>query len=522
MPPEMASMRYFDTKYENNHNAAGKQMRHGENRPLMDTSGDDSDGLTDRDSARAARGYESGRNGHANETKAWAQLRWNAAPLLMLAGAIAVACDSVFTAIVAFTALSQEDFQTFSSLAWQSWFPSFTAFLIVFGLLAICSLAVAVLAAWLGFKGPKRFMRTFALSVAALGLLILCLGLLVWVYREHARPYVIQAANLMCQDVKTFGCQDLPSSTLSPIELGPTIPPIEGLPEPEGVVAPGPEGMDSLPVLSRRLGTADAVVGYQYSLGADSQQLGNVQFCDKLRRLCVAPPAFDRDTACVCSGEAQPSGSTVPGHWNSSSGAFCEDWESDGSQWCFVSAEQHCHKKQQVVVGTDEVRGLTLVKSDGPCTKEVESRSQLVLDGYHAMSLSIQGVMGMGILFVLLACCSGLVYCLPALRAGGDLQQHEYYGRGAVGGENEQLGQRFYEAQQYAMEVLTEDTPEEIKTALYAHYNQAQKGDVHGARPGFFNFAERSRYDAWERLRGMPKKEAIEGYINAVMILDKA
>lgn len=370
-------------------------------------------------------------------------------------------------------------------------------------------------------------MRTFALSVASLGLLILCLAIFVWVYRGRAKPYVSRAANLMCQDMKVFGCQQpLPATTQSPATLGatgPTTPPIEMLPKPQGPISQEPEEIDSLPrlgVASRRLGTADAVVGYQNSLGVDKQQAGNSKFCKKLWKLCIAPPAFDPRTACVCNGDSQPSDSVVPGHWNSSSGAFCEDWGSDGKgQWCMVSGQQKCHKDKQVVVGTDAVLQLPLIKSDGPCTDEVESRSQLVLDGSDAMFSTIQGVMLMGLLLVLLACCSGLVYCLPAPR-GGDLQQHDYYGHGAAS-DSEQLRQRFLEAQNYAMDALTEETPEEMKVALYAHYNQAQKGDVQGARPGFFSFAERSRYDAWGGLRGMSQREAMEGYINTVMLLEK-
>jgi len=360
-------------------------------------------------------------------------------------------------------------------------------------------------------------LRTLALSVASLGLLILCLAMFVWVYRGRAKPYVSQAANLMCQHVKAFGCQEqLAAGTPSPTPV--PLPPIAMAPQPRAPISQEPEEIDSLPMASRRLGAADAVVGYQNLLGADKQQAGNPKFCKKLWKLCLAPPAFDAQRACVCNGMWQRSNSVVPGPWNGSKGAFCKDWGSDGKgQWCFVSRQQQCHKDKQVIAGTDPMLQVPLVKSGGPCTDEVDSRSQLVLDGHDAMLSTIQGVIVMGLLLILLAACSGLVYRLSSSKGGG-WQLHDYYGRG----ESEQLRQRFLEAQQYAMEVQTEETPEEIRTALYAYYNQAQKGDVQGGRPGFFSFAERSRYDAWERLRGMPQREAMEGYINAVSRLERA
>jgi len=495
-------MQYGQMQGEQRFDQMQGEKRYGENRPLMDAAGDDSDGD----------GNGVGHNSHASWVKAGAlaqQCRRYAGPLLLLMGAIALACNSAFTAMVAFKAVNQEDFQTFSALAWQNWFPSFSAFFLVFGLLALCSLAVAILSAWLGFKGPRRFMRTFALGVASLGLLILCLAIFVWFLQGRARPYVAQAANLICQDVNAFGClQQQP--TQAPAA---GLPPIAMTPNALGAGPQEPEEVVTFPS-GRRLGTADAVVGYQNSFGAEKQQAANPEFCEKLQKLCVAPPAFDANTACVCNGLSDPSKSVVPGHWNSSSGAFCQDWGSDGKgQWCFVSGHQLCHKDKQIIVNNALQNRF---KSDGPCTDEVDSRSQLVLDGHDAMLSTIKGVMLMGLLLVLLAFCSGLVYCLPDTR-GSDWQQREYYGH-----ESEQLRQRFLEAQRYATDVLTEETSEEMKRDLYAYYNQANKGDVQGSRPGFFSFSERSRYDAWARLRGMSQAEAMQGYINAVVLLDRA
>ncbi len=51
---------------------------------------------------------------------------------------------------------------------------------------------------------------------------------------------------------------------------------------------------------------------------------------------------------------------------------------------------------------------------------------------------------------------------------------------------------------------------------LYAYYKQAIAGDVQGKRPGFTDFAGRAKYDAWKKLKGMPKEVAMQRYINIV------
>jgi len=51
---------------------------------------------------------------------------------------------------------------------------------------------------------------------------------------------------------------------------------------------------------------------------------------------------------------------------------------------------------------------------------------------------------------------------------------------------------------------------------LYAYYKQATVGDVQGKRPGFTDFAGRAKFDAWKKLKGMPKEVAMERYIKLV------
>jgi acyl-CoA-binding protein len=51
---------------------------------------------------------------------------------------------------------------------------------------------------------------------------------------------------------------------------------------------------------------------------------------------------------------------------------------------------------------------------------------------------------------------------------------------------------------------------------LYALYKQATDGDANGPKPGFFDFVNTAKYEAWSRLRGMQASEARQKYIDLV------
>jgi len=51
---------------------------------------------------------------------------------------------------------------------------------------------------------------------------------------------------------------------------------------------------------------------------------------------------------------------------------------------------------------------------------------------------------------------------------------------------------------------------------LYALYKQATDGDVNGPKPGFFDFVNTAKYEAWSRLRGMRTDEARQKYVELV------
>ncbi len=60
------------------------------------------------------------------------------------------------------------------------------------------------------------------------------------------------------------------------------------------------------------------------------------------------------------------------------------------------------------------------------------------------------------------------------------------------------------------------DPGNDLKLRLYANFKQATDGDVAGDKPGFTDFVGRAKYDAWAKLKGMSKDDAMTAYIKLV------
>lgn len=56
----------------------------------------------------------------------------------------------------------------------------------------------------------------------------------------------------------------------------------------------------------------------------------------------------------------------------------------------------------------------------------------------------------------------------------------------------------------------------EEKLKMYAWFRQATDGDVSGKRPGMLDPVGRFKYDAWARIKGMSREEAMQDYIAQV------
>ena len=56
---------------------------------------------------------------------------------------------------------------------------------------------------------------------------------------------------------------------------------------------------------------------------------------------------------------------------------------------------------------------------------------------------------------------------------------------------------------------------------LYSYYKQATEGDVTGSRPGGFDFVGGAKHDAWSKLKGMSRDDAMTNYIKQVDKLNR-
>ena len=69
---------------------------------------------------------------------------------------------------------------------------------------------------------------------------------------------------------------------------------------------------------------------------------------------------------------------------------------------------------------------------------------------------------------------------------------------------------------QIEVKKLPQKPDDDTLLKLYALYKQGTEGDVSGEKPGFFDFVGAAKYEAWEKLKGMPQDEAKQQYINLV------
>ena len=65
------------------------------------------------------------------------------------------------------------------------------------------------------------------------------------------------------------------------------------------------------------------------------------------------------------------------------------------------------------------------------------------------------------------------------------------------------------------------DPGNDMKLRLYAHFKQSTDGDVAGDKPGFTDFVGRAKYDAWAKLKGSTKDDAMQNYIKQVEKLNR-
>lgn len=63
---------------------------------------------------------------------------------------------------------------------------------------------------------------------------------------------------------------------------------------------------------------------------------------------------------------------------------------------------------------------------------------------------------------------------------------------------------------------LSERPSNDVLLKLYGLYKQVTDGEVHGERPGGFDFKGAAKYDAWDEQKGKSKEDAAKEYIELV------
>jgi acyl-CoA-binding protein len=73
-----------------------------------------------------------------------------------------------------------------------------------------------------------------------------------------------------------------------------------------------------------------------------------------------------------------------------------------------------------------------------------------------------------------------------------------------------------FDAAAAAVTKAKKDPGSDLKLKLYANYKQATEGDVKGEKPGFTEFVNRAKYEAWAKLKGTPTEDAMKAYVKLV------
>ncbi|CAN9498029.1 unnamed protein product [Ophioblennius macclurei] len=77
------------------------------------------------------------------------------------------------------------------------------------------------------------------------------------------------------------------------------------------------------------------------------------------------------------------------------------------------------------------------------------------------------------------------------------------------------LSSKFNAAAAEVKQLKAKPTDEEM-LQIYALFKQANVGDVNTARPGMLDFTGKAKWDAWEKLKGKSKDDAMNEYIELV------
>jgi diazepam-binding inhibitor (GABA receptor modulating acyl-CoA-binding protein) len=83
------------------------------------------------------------------------------------------------------------------------------------------------------------------------------------------------------------------------------------------------------------------------------------------------------------------------------------------------------------------------------------------------------------------------------------------------------LQEQFTAAQDRAKSFKKAPSTDEL-LQLYSLYKQASVGDVSGSRPGMLDMKGRAKFDAWAKVKGTSKDDAMQKYVALVDRLAKS
>jgi len=81
------------------------------------------------------------------------------------------------------------------------------------------------------------------------------------------------------------------------------------------------------------------------------------------------------------------------------------------------------------------------------------------------------------------------------------------------------LSTRFQAAVAGSRSSITQRPDNATLLQLYGLYKQATEGDVTEDKPGFSDLVGRAKWDAWNKLQGLTREEAMQQYIDLVTSL---
>ena len=79
--------------------------------------------------------------------------------------------------------------------------------------------------------------------------------------------------------------------------------------------------------------------------------------------------------------------------------------------------------------------------------------------------------------------------------------------------------QKLFETAAADSKQLDERPDNDTLLKIYALYKQGSAGDVDGSRPGFTDMIGRAKYDAWAKIKGLAKDEAMRQYVALINTL---